>query len=420
MRKGLLWMMAVGLAATAPLAAQSPSSLPDAKAETKSPAAAALMAPVVDFSCNPACCDTYRFWARGEYLLWWVKNAPLPVPLVTTGDANNGFGAGINTAGAIGQPGTQILLGNESARLGSFSGMRLTLGGWLNNDHIFGIEGSGFLLERRSSRFVAGSDATGNPPLYFPAFNVVVGQERGNPISDPLRGFAGDVSVSSTLELWGAEFNGCIALWRRPGLEVTMLVGFRYMDLKENLSIHNTTTDLLFLNTQVSNDTFDTRNQFYGGQLGVRGAWQRDRLSLDLTGKLALGSTHQIVNIQGDSSQTALPGGFAPTPGSFPGGIFAQPTSSGRFTANQFTVLPALEAKVAYQLTYRLKAFAGYDFMYWNQVVRPGNQIDRNINPSQSTLFGGGALVGQASPAPLFNRTDFWAHGVNVGLEFRY
>jgi hypothetical protein len=31
-----------------------------------------------------------------------------------------------------------------------------------------------------------------------------------------------------------------------------------------------------------------------------------------------------------------------------------------------------------------------------------------------------GALVGPANPAPLFNRSDFWAQGVNFGLEFRF
>ena len=92
----------------------------------------------------------------------------------------------------------------------------------------------------------------------------------------------------------------------------------------------------------------------------------------------------------------------------------------GRRTANQFSVIPSVEMKLAYQFTERGRAMIGYDFIYWNQVVRPGNQIDRNLNQSQSPIFGGGALVGLAAPLPLFNRTDFWAHGVNFGLEFRY
>ena len=133
-----------------------------------------------------------------------------------------------------------------------------------------------------------------------------------------------------------------------------------------------------------------------------------------------MGSTHEVVNIQGAISQLGpnplIPPGF----GTFPGGLFAQSSNIGRYTGNQFTVLPAVELKLAYQITERLRAFVGYDFMYWSQVVRPGNQIDRNINLSDSTVFGTGALLGPAYPMPLFNRGDFWAQGLNVGLEFRF
>jgi hypothetical protein len=60
--------------------------------------------------------------------------------------------------------------------------------------------------------------------------------------------------------------------------------------------------------------------------------------------------------------------------------------------------------------------------MYWSQVVRPGSQIDRNINLSQSVILGNtnGILTGPASPMPLFNRTDFWAQGLSVGFELRF
>jgi hypothetical protein len=64
--------------------------------------------------------------------------------------------------------------------------------------------------------------------------------------------------------------------------------------------------------------------------------------------------------------------------------------------------------------------FAGYDFMYMNSVVRPGNQVDRNINLTQSSVLGYGAINGPAFPAQQFNRTDFWAQGATFGFEFRY
>src|SRR5690349_2321758 len=50
--------------------------------------------------------DGSRFWVGAEYLMWWVTDAPLPVPLLTTGPA-----AGLGVAG---NPGTQLLVGGDA------------------------------------------------------------------------------------------------------------------------------------------------------------------------------------------------------------------------------------------------------------------------------------------------------------------
>ena len=99
--------------------------------------------------------------------------------------------------------------------------MRLTLGGWLDHEEIFGLEGSGFALERLTNNFAAASDKTGNPPLYFPDFSATAAAERAVPIADPLRAFSGAVVANSSLRLWGAEGHGVVTLFHRPGLEVT-------------------------------------------------------------------------------------------------------------------------------------------------------------------------------------------------------
>ena len=69
------------------------------------------------------------------------------------------------------------------------------------------------------------------------------------------------------------------------------------------------------------------------------------------------------------------------------------------------------------QLTPYLKVFIGYDFLFWSQVVRPGDQIDRNVNLTQAL---GGALAGPAAPLPQFSGTSFWAQGVSAGVELSY
>jgi hypothetical protein len=352
----------------------------------------------------------YHSWGGADYLLWWVKGAPTPGPLVTTGNPNDPL------PGSIGQPGTQVLIGNSSQDLGTFSGARVTLGTWLNSCNTVGVEGSGFWLLKNTT-----SSTINDPALYVPINNTDPNFAGQNSviIGDPSQQFRGTVTVSSSLQLWGAQLNGVFNCYRSCGTEFNLLVGGLYMNLQENLNIATSSQDLLVGTVNTTNDSFTTRNQFYGGQLGGRFSFQHERWFVDLTGTVGLGINHESVDIQGSSSQFG-PGGL--TPGSFPGGIFAQPSNIGHYTHNQFTVLPAGELKIGYQVTRWMGIYAGYDVLYWNQVVRPGNQIDHNVNTSQNTILNGGTgtLVGASNPSPLFNRSDFWAQGVTFGIVFRY
>jgi hypothetical protein len=59
-------------------------------------------------------------------------------------------------------------------------------------------------------------------------------------------------------------------------------------------------------------------------------------------------------------------------------------------------------------------ANVGYDFLFWNDVVRPGSQIDPVVNPNllPPTIPGG-----PNRPAPHTGSTvDLSVHGVSSGL----
>jgi Putative beta barrel porin-7 (BBP7) len=427
MRTGLPWLLGAYFLAVAPAFAQSPPSWPDLKNTTMpspvGPAApddkesipAKQPAPFeppqggADISigagtdCN-VCSTSFTVWARAEYLLYWVKNTPMPVSLVTGSDPTNP---------------TQELL-NSDRSFGACSGMRFGMGTWFDGSNSLGMETSFFLLQRRTTTFNAASDGNGTPTLQFPFINQSPGAVGDSlmPITYPGI-FAGGVTVASTLQLWGAEANGvAVLIPRADGFELTGLAGFRYVDLLENLNISTVSSDLFTTPNTVlaQNDHFGTRNQFYGGQLGAKLNLEGGGFSFDMTAKVALGVTHQSVDIQGSSTQTG-PGGIN---GTFPGGFFTQTSNIGHFTANQFGIVPAVELKLRYFIMPSLNVFAGYDFMYMNSVVRPGNQVDRNINLTQSSVLGYGAINGPAFPAQQFNRTDFWAQGATFGFEFRY
>jgi hypothetical protein len=356
-----------------------------------------------------------------EYLLWKIKTAPSPGPLVTTGNPADPL------PGALGQPGTRVLLGNSPFRYDSLSGGRITLGGWLDAEATLGAEASGFLLERGSTHFALASDANGNPPIYIPVINQTptstnFGHEGSIAIADvPTAGLVGNIAVGTATNLWGAEANAVFNLARSDRWSVTGLAGFSYLDLRENLTLSGSSTDVTGVGVnQMFLDQFNTANHFYGGQIGARIEYRLSILTFEALGEVALGGNQQTVHIQG-VSQWSGPG-FSLPPGVYPGGLLTEPSNIGERSGAEFAVVPRLQAKVGCDLASWARLTVGYDFLYWTGVVRPGNQIDRSVNftqiPGAQLFFG--PPIPPAVPEPLFKRSDFYAHGLNVGLTFSF
>jgi hypothetical protein len=355
-------------------------------------------------------------YTSGEYLLWWIKNGPVGAPLLTTGNPTAANG------GEVGDPSTRVLFGNRNLDYGAFSGGRVTLGYWLDCDRNCGIEASGFLLESKVIRFSGASDAAGNPLLVMPTRSPI-GTENGFVVSTPGPVFTpatGNINFSSSSRLWGGDGNGSLKMWCSEVLRVDLLAGFRYLDLEEDLQDHVQRTLVGVDNSLAGTDRFRTRNQFYGGQVGTRFAYHCSPWSADLTGLVALGSTEQLLNITGS---TLVLGTAAVRPGNFPGFVYSQPTNIGSRRHNDFSVVPQAKLKIGYDLGQHLRATAGYDFMCWTNVLRPAQQIDRTVNTSQTppdTLGGNNQLIGAARPLPLDNKSDIWAQGLSLGLEFSW
>jgi hypothetical protein len=365
---------------------------------------------------DPGC----RMWYRADYLLWWVRGAPA-VPLVTAGNPADAV------PGALGQPGTQVLLGDSPLNYRALSGARFALGGWLDTEALVGFEIDGFFLQRGTTSFSAASNANGVPALYVPLIDRTptspnFNNEGSIAIADvPNAGIIGNTTVTTSIKLWGAEANGVFNVVRNGPLTVNALIGFRYLDLQENLSMQGSSIDITGVGiNQYWLDSFSTRNHFYGGQLGFKMNYQTGNWSIEAIGKVALGSTNQTSDVAGGSLWSGA--GFPQPPGFFPGGLLTEPSNIGQQGGNHFSVIPQIGLKVGYNLTSWAKATVGYDYLFWSGVVRPGNQIDRNVNftqiPGAQPFFGGPA--GPAVPATRFNRSDFSATGVSFGLEFSF
>jgi hypothetical protein len=341
-----------------------------------------------------------------DYLLWWLRDAPVPVPLATA----NATGLPV-----LGRPGTGALYGGADRDLGLFSGVRIGAGGFFDPGRVVGFESSAFFLEQRSAFFSAGSNSAGSPSIGAPffndgfAFNTPPGNEDVYLLSGP--GQKGTVAARNSSRLWGVDANGLLNLGRGSSWNVNLLAGFRYLDLGEELNFYGRgelpTGDFFTVA-----DSFRTRNQFYGGQVGSRVGYQWGRFSGELDARLALGCNHEMVNVGGQSIVSV--GGTA-TPSS--GGVFALPTNITRQSRNGFAAVVDAQLKIGYAVTEHLRLTVGYEFLYWTNVARPGDQIDRTLNRSQEL---GRTLVGAARPTPLFNTSSFWAHGLNFGAELHW
>ena len=163
------------------------------------------------------------------------------------------------------------------------------------------------------------------------------------------------------------------------------------------------------------NDNFSTRNDFYGPQVGVRAEWWRDRFFANTRALVALGDSHETVSIDGTTVFTV--GAVSRVPG----GLLALPSNIGSYSRDSLPSFRRSVSTLAMRLHCNVRAYAGYTFMYWSNVVRPGDVIDTSVNPSQLPPIGGrGPRVGAARPAFEFHDSGFWAQGINLGVGLRY
>lgn len=402
-----------------------------------------------DFSCDPCPVEggyvvgPTRFFVRGEFLAWWTRSAGGPPLLTTTTAAFPTPGPGgtvpissLGNIGALGAPGTQVLLSSKDLDTQFRPGLRLAFGYWFDECGARGIDGSIFFTGRQSQRYDANSNqfATLFRPFFAADPRPDLGDQPGQfreIVGATSLGINGQFAAENRSVFWGADLNYRRCLWRDCTLAADAFVGFRYLNLDEELNIYENilaTQTLNFTNAAgavvstlpagsrfIVTDRFDTRNDFYGGQVGVDAVWQRDRWSLNVRPSVALGVTHQQVIIQG-ASTAIIPGVGVQNS---VGGLYALNSNIGSQTSNPFTVVPELQLKVGYQLTERLRLTVGYDFLYWSSVVRPADQIDfvldtNRLPPPQPPV------VNPPRPAPVFEQTDFWAMGFNTGLEYRW
>src|SRR5262249_30220305 len=173
-----------------------------------------------------------------------------------------------------------------------------------------GVEGVFFLLSSQGTGFAASSN--GSPILARPFFDTTTGRPNAELISFPGL-LAGSVSANSaSTGLLGADALLRANLCRGCNYQLDVVGGYRYLRLSDHLG-----GDENLVSTSAANpnlvpqgtsvilaDRFDSRNEFHGFELGLKGNLRRGPWVLQGRALMAVGDNREVVNVSGTTTVT--------------------------------------------------------------------------------------------------------------------
>lgn len=328
---------------------------------------------------------THRLWVAADFFYGVTQGSWVP-PLVTSSPPVTPPGQ----AGVLGAPTTTVEFGGTRSGNEFRPGLRLEVGWWCDDSRTNGIEASYFFLGTCTSYIDAAQPHPAAPPLFQP---VVLGTTNAAvPLGLSPAGVAGHVSTETT----GADVNYRRNLRDCSGSRIDLLAGYRFLYLTDEAAL--TTSRFPAGVGVVSDSLFRTYDQFHGGQIGIAACHGfASGTTIEFAAKCALGVTLRTA----EQSGTTTTGG-----GTVPASLLTGPNNSGRFTDQDFAVVPEALIRVGHRFGDRVRVNAGYSFLYWSKVQRAADQIDL----TQSTT----------RPAYTAATTDFWIQGWTLGFEVRY
>lgn len=420
-------------AATAPATAGSAPATP---AAPMTPPVSAVPASCGTSGCGgpPACGpipdpweEDSRVWVNGEYLLWHLKNGPVPPLAVQSTIPLN-----VPAAGGVVNfsfQNTTIFPQGNTIDEGDQPGFRVSGGLWFDPEKDCGIDASYFQLERRATTSNAQqtTDLDVDTP-FFALFTVPVPGNVPfiNAVPSTLSGtLIINVHEAGDTKIWGSDFDFRSRRWYFGNLSFDLMAGARYMNLREDLVFTDNISVLsngpLTIGTSVVSiptlgistmDAISTRNQFLGPQVGFAWDWHWDRVFVNGFFKSAVGDMHQNVNVFGTNTTGA---GVTTL-----GGALFSPSDLGDHTRDQVGYILEVNPNVGLYLTPWCRAYVGYNMMYMQNVARPGAQVGYSESQSQVTFAGTTTMVTTNSPQFKFSDSGAVLQGVNFGVEIKY
>ncbi|MEY4178071.1 MAG: hypothetical protein RLY70_1645 [Planctomycetota bacterium] len=312
------------------------------------------------------------WWVSGEYLMWWRKGVDLPTMAST---------------GPLDQQGVSTLYGDQTVGDQARPGGRLSLG-WAGGPHQRqGFFARVYFMETGTSDY--SSNDTENPGLSRPFLDL-----SGN-LPEPNALLVDSLHVRTESDFVGGDIMMRQMIHLSPLARVDFLLGYQFARIDESLRI-----DSLANNVFELTDHFATANEFHGGALGLQFIYDRPGVRLDMLAKVGLGSMQQEIVLAGSSSSDPQ------------AGLLVQASNRGRYTHSEFMAIPEFGATLTWAVAPSIEFSLGYSLLYFPGVVQAASGIDSqlavDLNPNGSR------------PRFVFHDSEYWIHGLNLGLSWRY
>ena len=293
-----------------------------------------------------------------DFLMFWPQSQPIPANLITL------------TNGAP--------VASKGVNYGIQYGFRLDLGLWLNSEESLGAQS---LVDQLFRKTVTVSPA-GTVNL-----NTFVG---GAPTALPVTG----LNFQSWTQYNRVDGSTLFRIRCNDRMRIYGIIGTKFVVMEEDVSFNYN-----FAGGPVFED-FHTRNNFYGGQVGVLVTYSAGRIDLDGAAKVGLGADYYNTTILGRNASN------------LPTQAFTNDANIGFYENTVFSAVPEFNGNVNYRLTDRISLRAGYTVLFFTNMQRPGAQIVQNIAPGLASPHTGPRFPGI--------RDTFIMNGLNFGAILRY
>lgn len=368
--------------------------------------------------CDPVSCGS-RHWVDVDYLILFSDGFRVP-PLV----AGSAAGTPRPLVGVLGDPATNVLLGNQRINDDAMSGLRLGFGHWLDDCGNHAMTSSIYFL---GSDTVDTFPHNGSDIISRPFFNVDPGVNAADSELVNMAGIVdGEITVGADTDIFSTStglqkmLHCCANASCSTSRRMDAFLGYRHFSLEDSLVItealnSSAANGFLPANTRFDVlDRFETENRFNGVELALLASLRKQRWAWSANSRVAFGNTSQRVFIDGATTVT-VPANPAVVQ---PYGILAVPSNIGTYERDKFGVYSETQLKLGYQVSNRLQLQFGYNFVFLNSVARAGDHVDLTVNGTQ--IDPNVAVAGPLRPRFDFVDESIFLHGLSFGLNYRF